>query len=97
MCEIENDRHISSTYGLERLTAEINIRLEKASSEIRSTILRGGSEKVNRKRVHRLMKKHNIHSRLRRRKHPDNYYKKVKEMLKNNRAAKHSQTQLPID
>ncbi len=85
MCDIENDGHVSSTYGLERLTGEINNRLLKSGPELASKILRNGS-RVNRKRVHRLMKEHDIHSRIRRRKHPDNYYKAVKEMLKRNRA-----------
>ncbi len=85
MCDIENDRHVSSTYGLERLTGEVNNRLLKAGPELVSKILRNGA-RVNRKRVHRLMKEHGIHSRIRRRKHPDNYYKAVKEMLKKNRA-----------
>ena len=85
MCDIENDRHISSTYGIERLTAEVNNRLMKSGPELVAKILRFGS-RVNRKRVHRLMKEHDIHSRIRRRKHPDNYYKEVKEMLKKNRA-----------
>ena len=85
MCDIENDRHVSSTYGLERLTGEVNNRLLKAEPELVSKILRNGA-RVNRKRVHRLMKEHGIHSRIRRRKHPDNYYKAVKEMLKKNRA-----------
>ena len=85
MCDIENDRHISSTYGIERLTGEVNNRLEKSDPGLVSAILRNGS-KVNHKRVHRLMKEHDIHSRIRRRKHPDNYYKEVKEMLKKNRA-----------
>jgi transposase InsO family protein len=85
MCDIENDRHISSTYGIERLTGEVNNRLEKADSGLVAAILRN-SAKVNHKRVHRLMKEHDIHSRIRRKKHPDNYYKEVKEMLKKNRA-----------
>ena len=85
MCDIENDRHVSSSYGLERLTGEVNNRLLKAEPEIASKILRNGT-RVNHKRVHRLMKEHDIHSRIRRRKHPDNYYKAVKEMLKKNRA-----------
>lgn len=85
MCDIENDRHISSTYGLERLTGEVNNRLLKAGPELVSKILRNGT-RVNHKRIHRLMKEHDIHSRIRRRKHPDNYYKAVKEMLKKNRA-----------
>jgi len=85
MCDIENDRHVSSTYGLERLTGEVNNRLQKTGSELVSKILRNG-ERVNRKRIHRLMKEHGIHSRIRRRKHPNNYYKAIKEMLKTNRA-----------
>lgn len=85
MCDIENDRHVSSTYGLERLTGEVNNRLLKAGPELASKILRTGT-RVNRKRIHRLMKEHDIHSRIRRRKHPDNYYRAVKEMLKKNRA-----------
>ena len=85
MCDIENDRHISSTYGIERLTGEVNNRLMKAEPELIAKILRFG-DRVNHKRVHRLMKEHGIHSRIRRRKHPDNYYKEVKEMLKKNRA-----------
>ena len=85
MCDIENDRHVSSTYGLERLTGEVNNRLLKAGPELAAKILRN-SARVNHKRVHRLMKEHDIHSRIRRRKHPDNYYKAVKEMLKRNRA-----------
>ena len=85
MCDIENDRHVSASYGLERLTGEVNNRLLKAEPEIASKILRNGT-RVNHKRVHRLMKEHDIHSRIRRRKHPDNYYKAVKEMLKKNRA-----------
>ena len=85
MCEIENDKHISSTYGLERLTAEVNNRLLNAEQEIFTKILRNKS-KVNHKRVHRLMKEHDIHSRIRRRRQPDNYYKAIKEMLKTNRA-----------
>ena len=85
MCDIENDRHVSSSYGLERLTGEVNNRLLKAEPEIASKILRNGT-RVNHKRVHRLMKEHDIHSRIRRRKHPDNYYKAVREMLKKNRA-----------
>lgn len=85
MCDIENDRHISSTYGIERLTGEVNNRLEKADSGLVATILRNGT-KVNHKRVHRLMKEHDIHSRIRRKKHPDKYYKEVKVMLKKNRA-----------
>ena len=71
MCDIENDRHVSSSYGLERLTGEVNNRLLKAEPEIASKILRNGT-RVNHKRVHRLMKEHDIHSRIRRRKHPDN-------------------------
>ena len=86
MCDIENDRLISSTYGLERLTGEVNNRLLKAGPELAAKILRN-SVRVNHKRIHRLMKEHDIHSRIRRRKHPDNYYKAVKEMLKKNRAA----------
>lgn len=85
MCDIENDRHISSTYGVERLTGEVNNRLKKATPESASIILRNGT-KVNHKRIHRLMKEHGIHSRIRRRKHPDNYYKKVKGILKKNKA-----------
>ena len=85
MCDIENDRHVSSTYGIERLTGEVNNRLQKAGPELVARILRGGT-RVNHKRIHRLMKEHGIHSRIRRRKHPDNYYKDVKEMLKKNRA-----------
>ena len=85
MCDIENDRHVSSSYGLERLTGEVNNRLLKAEPEIASKILRNGT-RVNHKRVHRLMKEQDIHSRIRRRKHPDNYYKAVREMLKKNRA-----------
>ncbi|MBP5790986.1 MAG: IS3 family transposase [Kiritimatiellae bacterium] len=83
MCDIENDKHISSTYGVERLTAEVNNRLMKAEPELMSKIMRFGT-RVNHKRIHRLMKEHGIHSRIRRRKHPDNYYKSVKEMLKTN-------------
>ena len=85
MCDIENDRHVSSTYGVERLTGEVNNRLRKAEPELASKILRNGT-RVNHKRIHRLMKEHDIHSRIRRRKHPDNYFKDVKEMLKKNRA-----------
>ena len=85
MCDIENDRHVSSTYGLERLTGEVNNRLLKAGPELAAKILRN-SDRVNHKRIHRLMKEYDIHSRIRRRKHPDNYYKAVKEMLKKNRA-----------
>ena len=85
MCDIENDRHISSTYGIERLTGEVNNRLLKAEPGLMARILRNGT-RVNRKRVHRLMKEHGIHSRIRRRKHPANYYKAVGEMLKKNRA-----------
>lgn len=85
MCDIENDRHVSSTYGVERLTGEVNNRLLEAAPELVSTILRSGS-RVNHKRIHRLMKENNIHSRIRRRKHPDSYYREVKEMLKKNRA-----------
>lgn len=85
MCDIENDKHVSSTYGIERLTAEVNNRLLKAEPELMAKIMRFGT-RVNRKRIHRLMKEHGIHSRIRRRKHPDNYYKSVKEMLKTNRA-----------
>lgn len=85
MCDIENDRHVSSTYGIERLTGEVNNRLLKAGPGLMARILRNGT-RVNRKRVHRLMKEHGIHSRIRRRKHPANYYKAVGEMLKKNRA-----------
>ena len=85
MCDIENDKHISSTYGIERLTGEVNNRLEKMEPKLMAKILHG-SIKVNHKRVHRLMKKCGIHSRLRRRKYPNNYYKEVKEALKKNRA-----------
>ena len=85
MCDIENDKHISSTYGIERLAAEVNNRLLKAEPELMSKIMRFGT-RVNHKRIHRLMKEHVIHSRIRRRKHPDSYYKSVKEMLKTNRA-----------
>lgn len=85
MCDIENDRHVSSSYGVERLTGEINNRLAKEKPELVAKILRGGA-RVNRKRVHRLMKEHGIHSRIRRKKHPDGYYKDVREMLKANRA-----------
>ena len=85
MCAIENDKHVSSTYGVERLTGEVNNRLRKAEPELAAKILRKGA-KVNHKRIHRLMKEHGIHSRIHRRKHPDNYYKAVKEKLKTNRA-----------
>ena len=85
MCDIENDRHVSSTYGVERLTGEVNNRLLKAGPEVAAKILRGRA-RVNSKRVHRLMKEHGIHARIRRRKHPDGYYGDVKEMLKANRA-----------
>lgn len=85
MCDIENDRHVSSTYGLERLTGEVNNRLRSAGPEIVAKILRSGT-RVNRKRIHRLMKEHDIHSRIRRRRQPDSYYKAVKEMLRKNRA-----------
>jgi len=54
MCDIENDRHVSSTYGLERLTGEVNNRLLKAGPELVAKILRNGA-RVNRKRIHRLM------------------------------------------
>jgi putative transposase len=86
MCEIENDAHVSSTYGVERLTGEVNNRLLKDGTGLAAKILRNGGERVNHKRVHRLMKAHGIHSRIRRKKHPDGYYKDVKEMLKANRA-----------
>ena len=72
-------------YGIERLTGEVNNRLLKAGPGLMARILRNGT-RVNRKRVHRLMKEHGIHSRIRRRKHPANYYKAVGEMLKKNRA-----------
>jgi transposase InsO family protein len=85
MCDIENDRHVSSTYGIERLTGEVNNRLLKAEPGLLARILRNGT-RVNRKRIHRLMKEHGIHSRIRRRKHPANYYKTVREMLMKNRA-----------
>lgn len=85
MCDIENDRHVSSTYGIERLTGEVNNRLLKAEPGLMARILRNGT-RVNRKRIHRLMKEHGIHSRIRRRKHPANYYKAAREMLKKNRA-----------
>ena len=85
MYDIENDKHISSTYGIERLTAAVNNRLLNAEPELVAKVMRFGT-RVNHKRVHRLMKEHGIHSRIRRRKHPDNYYKSVKEMLKTNRA-----------
>ena len=86
MCDIENDSHVSSTYGVERLTGEVNRRLVKEGPELAAKILRNGVARVNHKRVHRLMKAHGIHSRIRRRKHPDGYYKDVREMLKANRA-----------
>ena len=86
MCDIENDAHVSSTYGVERLTGEVNRRLAKEGPELAAKILRNGGERVNHKRVHRLMKAHGIHSRIRRKKHPDSYYKDVGEMLKANRA-----------
>ena len=86
MCDIENDAHVSSTYGVERLTGEVNRRLAKEGPELAAKILRNGGERVNHKRVHRLMKAHGIHSRIRRKKHPDGYYKDVGEMLKANRA-----------
>lgn len=86
MCDIENDAHVSSTYGVERLTGEVNRRLAKEGTELAAKILRNGGERVNHKRVHRLMKAHGIHSRIRRKKHPDGYYKDVREMLKANRA-----------
>ena len=85
MCDIENDRHVSSTYGIERLTGEVNNRLLKAEPGLMARILRNGT-RVNRKRIHRLMKEHGIHSRIRRRKHPANYYKAAREMLMKNRA-----------
>ena len=86
MCDIENDAHVSSTYGVERLTGEVNRRLAKEGPELAAKILRNGGERVNHKRVHRLMKANGIHSRIRRKKHPDGYYKDVGEMLQANRA-----------
>ena len=83
MCEIENNHHISSTYGVERLTAEVNKRLLTIDSEIAKKIL-GKSKKVNHKRIQRLMRENNIHSHIRRKKHPDNYYKEVKAKLTKN-------------
>lgn len=85
MCDVENDRHVSSTYGVERLTAEVNRRLLAEGPAFAAKVLRGAS-RVNRKRVHRLMKEHGIHSRIRRRKHPDGYYEAAREALKANRA-----------
>ena len=85
MCDIENDRRVSSTYGIERLTGEVNNRLMKAGPELAAKILRNGA-RVNHKRVHRLMKEHGIHSRIRRRKHPDGYYRESRERLEKNRA-----------
>lgn len=85
MCRIENDRHVSQTYGVDRLTAEINRQLAVIDKATAEKIL-GKSDRVNRKRTHRLMKLHGMHSRLRRRRHPDNYYRGVAEMLKANKA-----------
>jgi transposase len=75
---------VGSTEYVERLTGEVNNRLKKATTELVSIILCNGT-KVNHKRIYRLMKEHGIHSRIRRRKHPDNYYKEVKEKLKKNK------------
>ena len=85
MCRIENDRHVSQTYGVDRLTAEINRQLQIIDEATSAKIL-GNSARVNRKRTHRLMKLYGVHSRLRRRRHPDNYYKGIGEMLKVNKA-----------
>ena len=85
MCRIENDRHVSQTYGVDRLTAEINRQLQIINRATSAKIL-GKSSRVNRKRTHRLMKLYGVHSRLRRRRHPDNYYKSIDEMLKTNKA-----------
>jgi len=85
MCRIENDRHVSQTYGVDRLTAEINRQLQIIDRATSAKIL-GKSSRVNRKRTHRLMKLYGVHSRLRRRRHPDNYYKSIDEMLKTNKA-----------
>ena len=85
MCAIENDSRISSTYGIERLTGEVNNRLSKAEPELMSKILRGGA-RVNHKRVHRLMKACGIHSRIRRKKYPDRYYKTIRNMVLKNKA-----------
>ncbi len=76
MCRIENDRHVSQTYGVDRLTAEINRQLQIIDEATSAKIL-GNSARVNRKRTHRLMKLYGVHSRLRRRRHPDNYYKGI--------------------
>lgn len=85
MNRIEGDAHVSQTYGVDRLTAEVNRRLARMSPEESGKIL-GKSAKVNRKRAHRLMKIAGIHSRLRRRKHPDSYYKRIKEVQRANMA-----------
>ena len=84
MRDVENDKHISSTYGIDRLTGEVNNRLRNINPELKAKILRSGT-KINRKRIHRLMKEYGIHSRIRRRKHPDGYYKAVKTTLETNR------------
>lgn len=73
------------TTGVERLTGEINNRLQSLDPEQASKILRN-RQSVNHKRVQRLMKEHCIHSRIRIKRHPDNYYRQVKEQLKANRA-----------
>lgn len=85
LCDIENDRHVSLTYGVERLTGEVNRRLRLLDGPD-SAVIMGNRRRVNRKRVHRLMKLAGIHARIRRRTHPDGYYKAVREALKANRA-----------
>lgn len=83
MLEIERDKHVSFTYGKMRLTAAVNQRLAKLPLEQRERIT-NGEGKVNVKRVHRLMKEFDIHAHIRRKSHPANYYKEVRETQKAN-------------
>lgn len=83
MLEIEKDKHVYFTYGKNRLTAAVNQRLAELPLEQRESIT-NGEGKVNVKRVHRLMKEFNIYAHIRRKNHPANYYKEVRETQKAN-------------
>lgn len=83
MLEIQSDKHVSFTYGKKRLTAAVNQRLAKLPPDERAR-LTNGKGKVNQKRVHRLMKELDMCAHIRRKRHPDNYYKEVEETKKAN-------------
>lgn len=76
---------VKYSYGIDRMTAEINRCIETMESNV-TTLILNGSKKINHKRIERIMKEYGLNAKIKRERMPKNYYKAQKESVERNKA-----------